>query len=104
MRAAMPEITRRRTGEMLRDLFAILMPHADGLPSRDALDLLREKIDLTDYEKGTYGSGVSRFDQIVRFATVDCVKAGWLVKNKGRWSVTAEGKVAYSANPDPEVF
>lgn len=45
-----------------------------------------------------------RFDQIVRFATVDAVKAGWLQKHKGNWSVTEEGKAAYSQFQDPETF
>src|SRR3990172_2414562 len=100
----MAEVTRRRTGELVRKLFEILMSHPDGLQAREALDQLRAQIQLTDYEKGTYESGGSRFDQIVRFATVDCVKAGWLLKHKGRWSVTDEGRAAYSAFPDPEVF
>jgi restriction system protein len=100
----MAEVTRRRTGELVRKLFEILMSHPDGLQAREALDQLRARIQLTDYEKGTYESGGSRFDQIVRFATVDCVKAGWLLKHKGRWSVTDEGRAAYSAFPDPEAF
>lgn len=59
---------------------------------------------LTDYEKGTYPSGGVRCEKIVRFATVDCVKAGWLEKHKGRWSVTEEGKKALAKHTDPEEF
>jgi restriction system protein len=40
----------------------------------------------------------------VRFATIAPVKAGWLVKSKGRWSVTDEGKKAYERFQDPEKF
>lgn len=40
----------------------------------------------------------------VRFATVDCTKAGWLVKEKGIWSVTELGIEAYNKYPDPEKF
>jgi len=100
----MAHVTRRRTAELLRKLFEILIPQPDGLQARDALKELQQRIDLTEYEKGTYESGGSRFEQIVRFATVDCVKAGWLVKQKGRWSITEEGKQAYTALSDPEVF
>jgi len=100
----MAEVTRRRTGELIRKLFEILISHPEGLQAREALDQLRAQAQLTDYEKGNYESGGSRFDQIVRFATVDCVKAGWLQKHKGRWSVTEEGKAAYAAYPDPETF
>ena len=100
----MPEITRRRTGEMLRKLFEILMPVPEGIQARDALAALEQRIMLTEYEKGEYASGGKRFDKIVRFATVDLVKAGWLYKEKGRWTVTSEGRDAYNNYPDPEAF
>src|SRR5207302_832116 len=70
----MAEVTRRRTGEFLRKLFEILMPHPDGLLGRDALAKLQSHVKLTDYEAGNYESGKQRFEQIVRFATVDCGK------------------------------
>lgn len=74
------------------------------MPARDAINALEMGVQLTDYEKGSYESGQRRFDQIVRFATVDCVKAGWLRKDKGRWSVTEPGRDALKAYPDPESF
>jgi restriction system protein len=100
----MPDITRRRTGEFLRKLFEIVMSYSDGIQGRDALAALREKVALTEYEKGTFKSGGSRFEKIVLFATVDCVKAGWLLKHKGRWFITDDGKEAYKKYPDPEEF
>jgi restriction system protein len=100
----MAEITRRRTGELLRRLFEILMPLSDGMQARDALAALERAVKLTDYETGTYASGGRRFEKIVRFATVDCTKAGWLQKAKGRWMVTDAGKTAYATYRDPEAF
>jgi restriction system protein len=100
----MPEITRRRTGELLRKLFEILKNHPEGLAARVALEQLASSVTLTDYEAGMYEAGGRRFDKIVRFATVDCVKAGWLLKNKGTWTVTAAGEAAWHALTDPEVF
>lgn len=100
----MAEVTRRRTGEHLRTLFQILMAYPEGMPARDALAELVSRVELTDYEAGSYESGGRRFEKIVRFATVDCVKAGWLQKQKGRWSITEEGKKAFVEMPDPERF
>ncbi len=100
----MAENTRKRTGEFLRKLFEILMPHAEGLQARDALKALEGSVQLTEYEKGIYESGSQRFKKIVHFATVDCVKAGWLLKNKGRWVITEAGRDAYSKYTDPEDF
>jgi restriction system protein len=100
----MPEITRRRTGEMLRTLFEFLILIPEGLQARSALAELERRLTLTPYEQGDYASGGRRFEKIVRFATVDLVKAGWLLKEKGRWTVTQEGKQAYQTLTDPEVF
>src|SRR4026207_1358733 len=100
----MAEVTRRRTGEHLRMLFGILETHPDGMQAREALSALAARMQLTPYEQGTYESGGRRFEKIVRFATVDCVKAGWLQKQKGRWSTTEEGRKAYRELTDPEAF
>jgi len=100
----MPEITRRRTGEMLRALFEVLIPLPEGMRAREALSALEKRLTLSEYEKGDYASGGRRFDKIVRFATVDLVKAGWLFKEKGRWTVTADGLKAFQTFPDPEAF
>ena len=100
----MPEITRRRTGEMLRELFEVLMPVSDGMQAREALAALEKRLTLSNYENGEYASGGRRFDKIVRFATVDLVKAGWLVKEKGRWTITVEGEKAFNNIRDPEAF
>lgn len=100
----MAEITRRRTGELLRKLFEILIQHPDGMQAREALDALASSVQLTDHEKGSYRIGGRRFEKIVRFATIDCVKAGWLLKAKGTWSLSEAGKDAYRTYRDPEEF
>jgi|SRR6185295_13771263 len=100
----MPEITRRRTGEMLRRLFEFLIPQPEGMQAREALAELEKRVTLSSYEQGEYTSGGRRFEKIVRFATVDLVKAGWLLKERGRWTVTNEGKLAYQTFSDPEAF
>lgn len=101
----MAEVTIRRTGELLRRLFEILMQAPEGLQARDALEKLASSVQLTNHEAGVYeSSGTRRFDKIVRFATLDCVKAGWLYKNKGIWTVTELGMQAYQTLPDPEGF
>jgi restriction system protein len=100
----MAEITRKRVGELLRKLFEILMKNSEGMAAAEALAQLQAAVTLSDYERGSYESGGLRFEKIVRFATVDCVKAGWLVKTKGRWTLTDEGRHAHQSLRDPEAF
>jgi restriction system protein len=100
----MADVTIQRTGELLQKLFDILLKRHDGMRAQDALAELRASVELTEYEQGEYSSGSPRFEKIVRFATVDCVKAGWLIKDKGIWSVTDSGKKAYQELKSPEEF
>jgi restriction system protein len=102
---SMPDITRQRSGELVRAVFAILIPHTDGMQAKDVLHELRQRVKLTPYELGEYESGGGqRVDKIIRFATIDCAKAGWMIKQKGRWSLTDEGRQAYKQINDPAEF
>lgn len=100
----MAEITRRRQGELVRKLFEILLAHPGGLRANEALAKLRSSITLSEFEAGTYASGVGRLEKITRFGTIGCVKAGWLSKHKGQWEVTEVGKKAFEDFKDPEAF
>lgn len=102
----MPEITHQRTGQFLRFIYKLLIDKSEGLPAKDILSETSKAIPLTEYESGYYPSTPNspRFEKIVRFATIALVKAGWLVKSKGRWFVTEEGKQAYNRIQDPEEF
>lgn len=100
----MAKITKHRTGELIRELFQILRAHPDGMRAVDALAALAGRVTMTEHEAGEYETGGRRFEKIVRFSTVAPVKAGWMVKDKGIWTVTPEGEAALHAYPDPEQF
>jgi restriction system protein len=74
------------------------------MQARDALAALAASLKLTSYEAGNYESGGRRFERIVRFATIDVVKAGWLIKARGRWTLTDHGRLAFDKYQDPETF
>lgn len=100
----MADVTKARTGELMRTLFGILIAHGEPMRASDALKALEQAVTLTPYEAGDYESGGRRFERIVRFGTVSAVKAGWLVKQKGHWSVTEDGRSAYESIKNPEAF
>lgn len=99
----MSNISMRRRGELIQEVFRILIEHAEGLKAGDVLEQLQKRVTLSEYERGDYDSG-PRFSKIVRFATLGPSKAGWLAKGKGWWSVTEEGRQALLRYPDPEEF
>jgi len=102
----MAEITRRRMGELVRGVFAALMEQPEGLAAAEVLKIVETTVPPTPFEQSTYpkSPNVRRFEKIVRFGTISAVKAGWLVKSKGQWSLTDEGRAAYMSFSDPEAF
>jgi restriction system protein len=91
---------------MMRMVLQVLAEHPDGLEARNVIAEVEHRLGLTDFEKSEYPTtpGVRRFDKILRFNTIPSVKAGWLVKGKGVWSVTDEGKAAMAKFTDPAEF
>lgn len=102
----MAEITRRRKGELVRGVFQILKDEPDALPAKEVLRRLVDVVPPTPFEASTYPDkpNVRRYERIVRFSTIASVKAGWLIKSKGTWSLTDEGLLAFNKFTDPEEF
>jgi restriction system protein len=102
----MAEITPHRNGELLRTVFEVLMTEPEGLQAKEVLARLEAKVEFSDFERGSYPSspGTPRWHKILRFATIPLVKAGWLLKERGVWSVTDDGRAAFQKHKDPEAF
>jgi len=102
----MAEITQKRVGELVRGVFQILLKHPDGLPAKDVLQQMEQLVPPTEFEQSIYPKhpNVRRYEKIIRFSTIAAVKGGWLIKDKGLWSLTAEGRDAFEKFRDPEKF
>lgn len=102
----MAEITSRRQGEMIQALFHALSEEGDGLRAKEAVARTEEGLTLTDFERATFPNnpGVVRFPKILRFTTINVVKAGWLRKKTGVWTLTEDGAAALEQFPDPEAL
>jgi restriction system protein len=90
----------------MRGVFSILHDHPEGLPAGEVLKRLETLIPPNPFELADYPNrpGVRRFEKLVRFFSINAVKAGWLLKQKGTWYLTDEGKGAYANYADPEAF
>lgn len=102
----MAEITAKRSGELVRGVFRILKSYPEGLAAKQVLEKLESVVPPTDFEKSMYPKqpNVRRYEKIVRFSTIAPVKAGWLEKNKGIWTLTDEGRAAFDKFSDPLNF
>jgi restriction system protein len=102
----MAQVTRKRVGELARGVFTVLLPQPEGLPAKAVLERMWTEVPPTEFERQNYPANpeVRRYEKMVRFATISSVKAGWLSKNKGLWSLTEEGRSAHSRFADPYEF
>jgi restriction system protein len=64
------------------------------------LENINNELKFTQWELEKYESnGQSRWLTMFYFYTIDCVKAGFLVKKKGIWYITKEGEDAFNKGP-----
>lgn len=99
----MPENARSRQGELIQGVLQILREKPEGLRAVEVISELETRIPPTPFEQEEYprNPGVRRYPKIVRFGTIPFVKAGWLNKTKGIWTITPEGEAALDRYPDP---
>lgn len=97
---------KRRMGETIQALFRILADEPTGLRATEAVERVEKVLELTPFEDSEYPNnpGVRRFPRQLRFSTIGPVKAGWMVKRRGIWSITDDGIRALDRFPDPEEF
>lgn len=79
-----------------------ILKKADGeMRGKEVVDKIRETVDFNDYEKHRYEkTGYIRWESILHFYTIDCMKAGFLRKQKGIWYLTKEGEEAIKLGPE----
>lgn len=75
--------------------FKILKEAGGEMRGKDVVDKIRETLTFDAYESDRLAkTGNVRWESILHFFTIDCIKAGFLRKNKGTWILTEEGEKA----------
>jgi restriction system protein len=73
----------------------ILKEKGGQVPGRDVIAEVGKRVPLDEWAKATYEkSGYVRWQSILHFFSIDCIKAGYLIKKKGVWYLTPEGESA----------
>lgn len=74
---------------------SILKDNGGEMRGKDVVDKIRETVSFDEYENHRYEkTGYIRWESILHFYTIDCIKAGYLRKQKGTWILTDEGEKA----------
>lgn len=81
--------------------FTILKDNGGEMRGKDVVDKIRETVEFDDYENHVYEkTGYVRWESILHFYTIDCMKAGFLRKQTGIWYLTQEGEEAMKLGPE----
>jgi len=87
--------TRELAATVIFAAFQILKEKGGQAPGREVIAEVEKRVDLNDWAKATYEkSGYIRWQSILHFFSIDCIKAGYLIKKKGVWYLTPEGEKA----------
>jgi 5-methylcytosine-specific restriction protein B len=99
------ELTKtERIRSLMRAVCVALADDPDGRPAGEVLAQVKSEYPPRDDELGKYGAGGQKYETNVRFWSIGLVKAGWIVKRKGTWTLTEAGRKALSDFPDPVEF
>lgn len=93
-----------RAAVLLKAAFEALKENGGNLRFRDILAEIPKRVPLSDRDLEVYEkSGNTRWKAVLHFYSIDCVKAGFIKKSKGRWYLTPEGE-AVMGKPGKEIM
>jgi restriction system protein len=78
-----------------------LQERGGSLSSREVVEEVGRRVKLDEWASQRYEkTGYLRWQSMLHFFSIDCIKAGYLVKTKGVWYVTPEGTDALKLGED----
>lgn len=89
--------SRALAAKVIFAAFQILKENGNEMQMRDLMEEVEKRVELNEWDKARYEkSGYIRWQSILHFFSIDCVKAGFLLKKKGKWYLTPEGEEVIS--------
>jgi len=93
--------TRGLAAKVIYAGLSILRDNGKELPVRDLMEKIENTVSLDAWARERYEkTGYVRWESIFHFYSIDCVKAGWVIKKKGIWYLTPEGEDALKLGPE----
>jgi restriction system protein len=94
-------IDTKRTGQMMQAVLEELRIAGQPTSGRELMERAAPKLNLTAHETAVLEkTGYVRWQSVVHWFSVDCVKAGYITKSGGRWSLTPKGEAALKMSPE----
>jgi restriction system protein len=93
--------SRKLAAKVVFAAFNILKQNGGSMRGAEVVNEIRKTVPLDEWETHQYGrTGYIRWESILHFFTIDCIKAGYMIKTKGMWTLTPEGEEALKLGPD----
>jgi len=87
--------SRALAAKLIYSALTILRDNGKEMAMRELLSKVEQQVELDYWDKARYEkSGYIRWESILHFFSIDCIKAGFLVKRHGIWYITPEGEEA----------
>lgn len=86
--------SKRLATRLMREVLVLLNENNGEMPLTDIITRIEKRLTFDEWESHKYDNGYIRWVSIMQFFSIDYSKAGYIVKNKGRWFLTDEGKDA----------
>ena len=92
--------SRALGGKVVHEALKVLSENGGEMRGQDVIAAVERRLtfdpsDLEQYEK----TGYIRWKSFLHFFSIDCIKAGFLIKKKGVWFITPEGEKALKLGP-----
>jgi restriction system protein len=98
-----PKVLLRKEALAVKLMYAtlaILKENGRSLPWRQLVEEVGKRVELDDWARSHYEkSQYIRWQAIMHFRSIKLVKAGYLIKRKGVWYLTADGEAALAMKP-----
>lgn len=83
-----------RQQEAIRDALLLIKQNGGQMRSGEVFDEMAKTFPDSEYENEKTKGGSERWVNWLAFYSIDAVKTGFLVKDKGVWHITSEGEAA----------
>jgi restriction system protein len=87
-------------GNVVFAALKILSENGGEMRGNDVINAIEGRVEFNSWALSVYEkTGYTRWKSMLHFFSIDCVKAGFLVKKKGVWYLTPDGEQALSLGP-----
>lgn len=89
--------SKERAAELIKAAMVALDEAGGDLAFTEVKREVEKRVELTEADRFVYEkTGYVRWNSVLHFFSIRCVKAGFIKKNKGRWYLTPEGRSVVS--------